>query len=47
MENSLNERVTTEVYKPPVLVKVGEFNEDTLGTIAGMRTDRGTFYEEY
>ncbi|MGH3832260.1 MAG: lasso RiPP family leader peptide-containing protein [Pseudonocardiaceae bacterium] len=31
MEISSNEQITTAVYEPPMLVEVGEFNEDTLG----------------
>lgn len=27
----MNEQTTVAIYEPPVLVEVGEFNEDTLG----------------
>jgi hypothetical protein len=32
MENPMDEQITAVVYEPPMLVEVGEFSEDTLGT---------------
>ncbi|MGH3831977.1 MAG: lasso RiPP family leader peptide-containing protein [Pseudonocardiaceae bacterium] len=44
MDIRTNEQTTTAVYEPPMLVELGEFNEDTLG--AGGRAADSLFQEQ-